>query len=244
MLTLSCSPNSLSEVYINYPDPWPKKAHSDRRLINDKLLTLLASRMPVGGLLGISTDHADYAGAIDLYLEQTPYFTSRRTTSYSHDAADRVGTKYEQVALQEGRRCYYFRWQRNDVPVEKTFPIPKEQPMPHVVLRSPVGIDEIAEQFEPAYIETESATVKFLEAYRSLHDGKLLVEVFVNEEPLRQHIGLAVRERASGDMIVEMHDVGFPRPTAGVHQAIGTLAGWIIERFPATVIVHSNLMEP
>jgi tRNA (guanine-N7-)-methyltransferase len=241
-LTLLCPPQSLSEVYINYPDPWPKKAHNARRLISGEFLALLASRMIDGGRLDISTDHADYAAAIDDCLAHTPYFTSRRPTSYSHDAADRVGTKYEQVALKEGRRGHYFRWGRNAVSVDALYAIPKEQPMPHVVLRAPVGVSALAARFQPRYVELDGAAIKYLEAYQSLHDGKLLVETFVNEEPLKQHICLAVRERTSGDLIVEMHDIGFPRPTAGIHQAIRYLADWIIEEYPATVIAHSNLL--
>lgn len=241
-LTLLCVPDSLNEVYINYPDPWPKKAHVARRLISDAFLELLASRVCLGGRLDISTDHAEYAAAIDDCLARTPYFASRRATPYSHDPADRAGTKYERLALDQGRACYYFRWQRSDVPVQRDFAIPKEKPMPHVVLRAPVGVPEIAQRFQPTYVVDDAVTIKFLEAYQSLRDGKLLVEVLVNEEPLKQRVCLAVRQRDSGDLIVELHDVGFPRPTAGIHQAIQQLADWIIDQYPATVVAHSNLM--
>ncbi len=241
-LTLLCIPGSLDGVTINYPDPWPKKAHLDRRLISDATLALLASRLQAGGYLDISTDHEAYAMAIDDCLGRTRYFNSRRDDSYSHDEADRVGTKYEQVAIREGRTCYYFRWQRNSVPVDTYFTIPKEQPMPHIVLRAPVGVTEIAQRFQPVYVEGEGVTIKYLEAYQSLHDGKLLVETFINEDPLKQHICLAVRERGDGDLIVEMHDIGFPRPTAGIHQAIQQLANWIVEQYPATIVAHSNLL--
>lgn len=241
-LTLLCVCDSLSEVYVNYPDPWPKKGHAGRRLISDSFLELLASRMHTGGRLDISTDHEAYAPVIDECLGRTPFFASRRATSYSHDSADRVGTKYEQVALREGRTCYYFRWQRNEIQVDKRYMIPREQPMPHVVLRAPVGVSEVAQRFKPVYLEDDAATIKFLEAYQSLNDGKLLIETFVNEEPLKQHICLAVRQRDSGDLIVELHDVGFPRPTVGIHQAIRQLADWIIAEYPSTIIAHSNLL--
>lgn len=241
-LTLLCVPGALGDVYINYPDPWPKKAHANRRLISDGFLELLASRMGAGGRLDISTDHEAYAGIIDDCLARTPHFTSRRETSYSHHEGDAVGTKYEQWAIGQGRRGHYFRWRRNEAPVTTLFPIPQEHAMPHVVLRAPVALTQIAEQFEPRYVEDPVATIKYLEAFQSTHDGKLLVEVFVNEEPLKQHVCLAVRARESGDLIVELHDVGFPRPTAGIHQAIRHLAGWIVELYPATVVAHSNLL--
>lgn len=242
-LTLLCAPETLSHVTINYPDPWPKKAHANRRLISDDFLELLASRMAPDGRLDISTDHEAYAAIIDDCLARTPYFSWRRHSAYNHEPFDEVGTKYERWALEQGRQGHYFRWRRNETPVTTQFLIPKEQAMPHVVLRGPVGLSTIAEQFEPRYVEDSVATIKYLEAYQSTHDGKLLVEVFVNEEPLKQHVCLVVRERGSGDVIVELHDVGFPRPTAGIHQAIRHLAAWIVELAPATVVAHSNLME-
>jgi tRNA (guanine-N7-)-methyltransferase len=52
------TPGSLAEVYINFPDPWPKERHHERRLINGRFLHLLATRMPPDGRLDIATDHA------------------------------------------------------------------------------------------------------------------------------------------------------------------------------------------
>lgn len=241
-LTLLCRPESLDDVTINYPDPWPKKAHTARRLISEAFLELLASRQRCGAHLDISTDHAAYAEAIHECLDRTPYYASRRPTPYTHDPSDRVGTKYEQLALKEGRTCAYFRWLRNDTLVHTQYEIPKEQPMPHVVLRTPAGVTDIAQRFEPRYRNSDVAAVKFLDVYKSLDERKLLVDTFIDEDPLKQHICLAVRQRSSGDLIVELQDVGFPRPTAGVHQAIRHLADWIIEQFPATVVAHSNLL--
>lgn len=244
-LTLLCEPGALDHVIINYPDPWPKKAHANRRLISDDFLELLASRMTVDGRLDISTDHEAYAAIINDCLARTPFFHWRRHGAYDHIPFDEVGTKYERWAREQGRQGHYFRWQRGKTSVKTVFSIPKEQAMPHVILRGPVDLAAFAERFVPRYVETDATTIKYLEAFRSTHDGKLLVETFVNEEPLKQHVCLAVRERASGDLIVELHDVGFPRPTVGIHQAIRQLTEWIIEVHPAAIVAHSNLLpEP
>lgn len=54
-------PSSLDEVRIWFPDPWHKKRHNKRRLIQPAFVELLASRLKPGGLLHLATDWEDYA---------------------------------------------------------------------------------------------------------------------------------------------------------------------------------------
>lgn len=241
VLQALCEPESVDTVIINYPDPWPKKDQLGRRLIDDAFLRLLATRLRPGGALDIATDHDDYAAHITGTLRRAPHFESRLDAPFVHADDGRVRTKYEQVALDEGRTPRYYKWRRNDTPAEDTFPIPKELPMPHVVLRLSVDTAEIGRRFRPREIAFEGARVRFVEAYQSLHDGKLLIETYINEDPIRQRIGLEVRARAAGDIVIALAEVGFPRPTAGVHLAIGALVEWLRDEFPSLVVVQTTL---
>lgn len=54
-------PASVDEARIYFPDPWPKKRHHKRRLIQPEFLHKLASRLRPGGLLHLATDWAEYA---------------------------------------------------------------------------------------------------------------------------------------------------------------------------------------
>ena len=155
----------------------------------------------------------------------------------------RVTTKYEQVALSEGRTPRYFPWRRNAAPVVESFPIPLEVTMPHVVLRGPVDLDEIGRRFRPTVSEFDGGHVRFIEAYRSLTDGKLLIETYINEDPIRQRLGLELRPRAAGELVIGLAEVGFPRPTRGVHVAVGRLAAWLQAEFPALVVISTALQE-
>jgi tRNA (guanine-N7-)-methyltransferase len=65
-------PDSLAEVRIYFPDPWPKKRHQKRRLIQPEFLVLLASRVVRAGRLHLATDWADYAQHIAEALAQAP----------------------------------------------------------------------------------------------------------------------------------------------------------------------------
>jgi len=55
------APAALSGVRIFFPDPWPKKRHHKRRMVQPGFVALLASRMRVGGILHMATDWAPYA---------------------------------------------------------------------------------------------------------------------------------------------------------------------------------------
>jgi tRNA (guanine-N7-)-methyltransferase len=52
---------SLAGIHIYFPDPWPKKRHHKRRLIQPTLVRLLAERLAPGGYLHLATDWEDYA---------------------------------------------------------------------------------------------------------------------------------------------------------------------------------------
>ena len=66
------APASLAEVRIYFPDPWHKKRHNKRRLVQPEFLALLASRVARGGRLHLATDWADYAEHIRDVLASAP----------------------------------------------------------------------------------------------------------------------------------------------------------------------------
>ncbi len=240
-LWLLCRPQTLHEVTINFPDPWPKASHHHRRLINDKFMLLLATRMIPSGLLDIATDHDAYANEITLCLQRSAYFDSRSPGPFTTEAGTRQSTKYEKIAIADGRICRYYHWQRNDRPAPDQFPIPEETPVPHVVLSHPLSLEQIGQQFMPIQITTGTTHVKYLDMYRSLKNSLQLVEIYLSEEPYHQRICLAVRQRQEGDIVVSLHELGFPRPTAGVHLAVHHLVQWLRSLHPQVETISSTL---
>ena len=55
------APNSLDGVHIYFPDPWPKKRHHKRRLVQSPFIKQLVSRIKPGGYIHCATDWEDYA---------------------------------------------------------------------------------------------------------------------------------------------------------------------------------------
>ena len=66
------APHSLAAVHILFPDPWPKKRHHKRRLIQAPFAALLASRLSKGGVLYLATDWQPYAQQMLQVLDAVP----------------------------------------------------------------------------------------------------------------------------------------------------------------------------
>jgi tRNA (guanine-N7-)-methyltransferase len=58
------SPESVFRLHLSFPDPWPKRRHHSRRLIDQEFLAASATALVSGGELWIKTDHADYFDCI------------------------------------------------------------------------------------------------------------------------------------------------------------------------------------
>ncbi len=235
------NPETISEVVINFPDPWPKANHHHRRLIDSEFLRLLGTRMQIGGLLDIATDHVDYASVIEACLQDSPWFDNRLQVPYLTEDNDRLRTKYEKIALSEGRVCHYFKFQRNFLFLPDRFPVPEVKAVPHVVIFCPFDLDYIEKKFEPRHVEVNDIHIKYLDTYQSSKVGLLLVEIYVSEAPFHQRVCLAIRSRKSGELVVSVHPVGFPRPTPGLHHAIRHLVLWLETLNPGVNTVTSTL---
>jgi tRNA (guanine-N7-)-methyltransferase len=105
VLSNQIPPESLSRVNLYFPDPWPKKRHHKRRIVQHDFLDLLADRLKAGGTLNIATDWAEYAEHIDEVLSQSDRFTC--TERREHDGErplDRPRTKFERRGLKKGHK--------------------------------------------------------------------------------------------------------------------------------------------
>ncbi|MDX1655329.1 MAG: tRNA (guanosine(46)-N7)-methyltransferase TrmB [Candidatus Competibacteraceae bacterium] len=72
VLTHQLAPATLDRIQIFFPDPWPKKRHHKRRLIQPPFVELLCSRLKTGGRLHLATDWEPYARWMLEVLEQQP----------------------------------------------------------------------------------------------------------------------------------------------------------------------------
>jgi tRNA (guanine-N7-)-methyltransferase len=68
VLQQQIAPGSLDQVQLLFPDPWPKKRHHKRRIVQHEFVALVASRLRAGGRLHLATDWEPYAEEMLLVL--------------------------------------------------------------------------------------------------------------------------------------------------------------------------------
>ena len=95
------APDSLAGVHIYFPDPWPKKRHHKRRLIQPPLIHLLASRMAPGAYLHCATDWEHYALQMLEVLSAEPALINT-SEGFAPRPDYRPLTKFEQRGLRLG----------------------------------------------------------------------------------------------------------------------------------------------
>lgn len=100
------APASLAEARVYFPDPWPKKRHHKRRLVQPSFVELVASRLVPGGVLHLATDWENYAEQMLEVCSAEPSLRNRFAgvgPGWAPRPEWRPVTKFEQRAHEEGR---------------------------------------------------------------------------------------------------------------------------------------------
>jgi tRNA (guanine-N7-)-methyltransferase len=96
---------TLSAIHVFFPDPWPKKRHHKRRLLQPRFVHELALRLEPGGRIHVATDWEDYAAAILRTLESEPLLANS-AEGYAERPAYRPVTKFERRGQGLGHRVW------------------------------------------------------------------------------------------------------------------------------------------
>ena len=96
------APDSLDGIHIFFPDPWHKKKHNKRRLIQAPLIAKLAARLKPGGYLHCATDWQPYAEQILEVLGAEPTLQNTSPDGYATKPDYRPLTKFENRGIKLG----------------------------------------------------------------------------------------------------------------------------------------------
>jgi tRNA (guanine-N7-)-methyltransferase len=103
VLEQEISPGTLAEARIWFPDPWHKKRHNKRRIIQPEFVALLASRMAPNGLLHLATDWQPYAEHMLEVMEAAPAWRNDvGPAQYAQKPDWRIETHFERRGLKLG----------------------------------------------------------------------------------------------------------------------------------------------
>jgi tRNA (guanine-N7-)-methyltransferase len=104
---------SVHGFWINFPDPWPKRRHQKRRLIQPPFVRELACCLAPDGRLHVTTDDPGYAWQIDDVLSAQPALENLNAPQpWCRDAVERPPTAYELAWRAEGRALHFFSYRR------------------------------------------------------------------------------------------------------------------------------------
>lgn len=97
---------ALAGIHLFFPDPWPKKRHHKRRLVQPDFVGLAARKLAPGGYLHAATDWDDYAAQMLEVLSASPAFAP------GDGAAARPSTKFELRGLKLGHKVHDFLYRK------------------------------------------------------------------------------------------------------------------------------------
>jgi tRNA (guanine-N7-)-methyltransferase len=105
VVTHMIAENCLAGIHVFFPDPWPKKRHRKRRLLQPAFVHLLAMRLREGGYIHVATDWEDYARQIHAVLSEEPLLANT-AEEFAPRPAHRPLTRFESRGLRLGHRVW------------------------------------------------------------------------------------------------------------------------------------------
>lgn len=211
-------PLSLSKVYVNFPDPWPKARHEDNRLLQTSFFRRLSTRLENGGALYLTTDHQEYW----LFAQAQALESGLYKVETGAPPPETLVTKYALKWKEQNRSFYHAVFTKQAGDPEPWTPL-EVYPMPHALLE---GQLPQLQHFDKQIIPFSSGTVVILEANRSLNGNSYIFLTHLEEEDLVQQVLIEARPSHKG-VFVGMSSFGAPLPTAGVKAAVRWLAEWL-----------------
>ncbi len=209
----------LERVYVNFPDPWPKKKHAGRRLLQPHFFRLLATRLANGGALLLTTDHPEYFEFATAAGKASGLFAVRP----GPPPPETLRTKYARKWLDQEKPIFHAAFHKI-AEAGETFPPIRRYPMPHALMQ---GALPPAEAFEKQIETAPEAGVVLLEAWQS--GPGLIILARVEEPELVQEVLLEARPSNSG-VFVGLRPNCSPLVSAGVKRAVGLLVRWLESR--------------
>ncbi len=103
---------SLAAIHVHFPDPWWKRRHHGRRLVDDRMSRLLWALLAPGGLLDFRTDVEEYAAGAAERLEAVGFRNEAGPGRFAEASPDEIPSTREKRYLATGQRVWRLRLRR------------------------------------------------------------------------------------------------------------------------------------
>jgi tRNA (guanine-N7-)-methyltransferase len=112
VLSEQLAPASLDEVLLYFPDPWPKKRHHKRRIVQPAFAELVASRLKPGGSFRLATDWEPYAAWMLEVLNGCPALANVAPDGGCVGRGERGSTRFERRGRRLGHAVFDLEFRR------------------------------------------------------------------------------------------------------------------------------------
>jgi tRNA (guanine-N7-)-methyltransferase len=214
---------SLRHVLMNFPDPWPKDRHKNRRLLDEEFVRTLAAVLEEKGAYELVTDQQLYAEHARALFEESPYFTAQPPEK---NPLRPVATKYEQKWRSMGRTTYR-------VLARKTQPatinrLLEDVSMPHVFVEKEIKPYHITQLIGSEY--SESGKLFIVKAgYTALEDDRYLLRTIAKDESYKQEFYILITRQEERRWLVKLDPAVRPYRTPAVKIAVWKIGALLNE---------------
>jgi tRNA (guanine-N7-)-methyltransferase len=215
---------SVEEVYLNFPCPWPKARHAPRRLVDREFVRILAGVLAPRGKFFLTTDVDWYAQNAAQVLREDGGFSLRGPRPLGEGGP---GTRYERKWRREGRPI--FRLEAEKVAGREHVRI-AEGEMPHVKLTQQVRKEEV-EALVGLKESWPGGAFVVKGAYWNPAGEEGLLRVFATDQGFQQQYFLAV-VRGAGGWMVKLDGATVPFRTPAVKRSVVQVAAVLEGRKP------------
>lgn len=212
------APGTMHRIYVNFPDPWPRKKHLKNRLLRASFFELISTRLEEGGGLFLTTDHEEYFGFAVDEAEKTGLFDVR----HGSPPPATLETKYALKWREQEKRIFHAEFLKQGESTPR-HPIIERKEMQHAMLSG--DLDSVG-SFSKQVHEFDGGHVIVLDGYRDLSGGGLLFKVVVEEPDLRQEVLVQAWQKPEG-VFVSLQPFGDPLTTRGVREAVRSVVAWL-----------------
>ncbi len=212
---------AVCTIYVNFPDPWPRRRNLKNRLLQAPFFELASTRLEEEGVLSLTTDHEEY-----FHFAITE---ATRTGLYQVEEGSppeaMLHTKYALKWREQDKMIFHALFRKTG---EASFQpgIMQTVEMQHAVLTG--DLDSIG-TFSKHVRAFDGGHVIVLEAFRELSKNGLLFKVLVEEPDLRQEVLIQAWQKKDG-VYVGLQSFGDPLATKGVKEAVRAVAEWLVDQ--------------
>lgn len=208
--------NSIQIVVMNFPDPWPKDKHRNRRVVSPTFVKTLSAVLEIGGYYQLMTDQKWYAeDCYHMFLETGIFYLSDITQMKREEVKTKYGRKY----IKENRIIYRLKAEKQkSVKINR---ILEDNQMPHVIIGNQFNIG-IIEKLKGIQYQSGKKIFKVKEVFIQPDEQTFLLRTITKDDDYRQMFFILIARHVQGSIV--KIDPGFqPYRTPAVMMAVQTL---------------------